>query len=147
MQMVQFLSTLQEAPRVFSDVISVACTTHSWGIFCCFCGRILGGTASVGVGVTHLISLRILLFFWRHIRWLYISFDPQFILLKSLVTSCQLPYHIEIRYFSKPTVIRADSPHLKVKQTATLLFSNEIWVILCEYVHSKNNRYSVVNSM
>jgi len=59
----QFLSTLQEATRVFSDVTSVACATHSWGIFCCFSGRILGGTVSVGVGLSHLISLRILLFF------------------------------------------------------------------------------------
>ena len=40
-------------------------------MFCCFSGRILGGTVSTDIGVTHLlISLRILLFFWRHIYWL-----------------------------------------------------------------------------
>jgi RNA 3'-terminal phosphate cyclase len=52
MQMVQFLSTLQEAPRVFSDAISEACTTYSWEIFCYFPGRILGGTVSTDIGVS-----------------------------------------------------------------------------------------------
>jgi len=62
--MAQFLSTLQEAPRVFSDAISETCTTHSWEIFCCFSGRILGGTVSARIDVIlPFISLRILLFF------------------------------------------------------------------------------------
>jgi len=52
MQMVQFLSTLQEAPHVFSDAISEAYTTDSWEIFCCFSGRILGGTVSTDIRVT-----------------------------------------------------------------------------------------------
>ena len=51
MQTVQFFFKLQEAPRVVSDVISVAFATHSWEF--CFSGRILGGTVSVDVGVTH----------------------------------------------------------------------------------------------
>jgi len=74
---------------------------------------------------------------------------PQFISLISLVTSFRIPYHIEIRCLSKPTIIRVtDSRHKMVKRTATfLLFSNEIWVNLSEYVHSKNNRYSAVNGM
>jgi len=74
---------------------------------------------------------------------------PQFISLISLVTSCQLPYHTEIRCLSKLTFIPAtDGPHMTVKQTATLhLFSNEIWVNLREYVYSKDNMYSAVNSM
>ena len=64
MQMVQFLSTLQEAPRVFSDAISEGYTTHSWEILCCFSGRILGGTVSTDIGVTlSFVSFRILLFF------------------------------------------------------------------------------------
>ena len=72
---------------------------------------------------------------------------PQFMSLISLVTSCQLPYHTEIRCLSKPTFIRSTHcSHMTVTQTGTLLlFSNEIWVNLREYVHSKNNRYSVVN--
>ena len=77
----------------------------------------------------------------------YTFHSPQFILLISSVTSCQLPYHNEIRCLSKPTFIRAtDSHHKMVKQTATLRqYKNEIWVNLSEYVHSKNNSYSVVN--
>ena len=47
----QFLSTLLEVPRVFSDAISEACTTHSWGISCCLSGRILGGIVSIDIGV------------------------------------------------------------------------------------------------
>jgi hypothetical protein len=73
---------------------------------------------------------------------------PQFISLISLVTSFRIPYHIEIRCLSRPTIIRAtDSRHKTVKRTATLLFSNEIWVNHSEYVHSKNKRYSAVNGM
>jgi len=69
---------------------------------------------------------------------------PQFISIIWLVTFCQLPHHTEIRCLNKTTFIRAtDSLHMTVKQTATILFfSNEIWVNLSEYVHSKNNRYS-----
>ena len=84
---VQFLSTLQEAPRVLSEVISVACTTHSWEIFCSFSGRILGGTVSTDTSVTlPFISLRILLFFRQHICWLDIPFDQ----VRSL--SCSYPW-------------------------------------------------------
>ena len=40
-------------------------------MFCCFSGRILGGTVSTDIGITHLfISLHMFLFFWRHICWL-----------------------------------------------------------------------------
>jgi hypothetical protein len=61
MQLVQFLSTLQEAPPVFSNAISEACTTHSWEFFCCFSGRIFGGTVSTEIRVTlSFISLSIL---------------------------------------------------------------------------------------
>jgi hypothetical protein len=122
--MVQFLSTLQEAPRVFSDAISEACTTHSWEIFCCFSGRILAvywyTRYSPFYFASHIFILLTAHLLTRH----SIRSGPQFISLISLVTSCQLPYHIAFRCLSKPTFIRAtDRRHMAVKQTATLLFS------------------------
>ena len=76
MQMVQFLSTLQEAPRVVSDATLVACTTHSWEMFCCFSRTILGGIVSTDISITlPFILFRILLFFCWNICWLSIPFD------------------------------------------------------------------------
>jgi len=125
MQLVQFLSTLQGAPCVFSDVISQAYKTHRWEVFCCFPGRILGSIVSTDK--TSYFSLHftshIVILLTAHLLAIHsIRSGPQFISLISLVTSCHKTYHIEIRCLSKPTIIRAtDSRHKTVKQTATLL--------------------------
>jgi hypothetical protein len=50
--MVQFLSTLQEALRVFSNAISRACTAQSWEMFCCSFGRIIGINVYTDLSVT-----------------------------------------------------------------------------------------------
>ena len=148
MQMVPFLSSLQEASRVFSEAISVACTTQSWENFYCFSGRILVGTVySRRRYSSFYFASYIVILLTAHLLARYsIRSSPQFISLISLVTYCQLPYHIANRCLGKPNFIRATHcRHITVTQTGTLLFSNEICVNLREYVHSKNNRYSVVN--
>ena len=137
--MVQFLSSLQEAPRVINEAISVACTTQSWEIF---------AVSVEGFSETLCLLTKALPFFLFRFVYCYTSdgtFDQvfKFILLIWLVTSCQLPYHTANRCLSQPNFIRATHCHnMTVKQTPTLLFSNEICVILGQYVHSKNNRYS-----
>jgi hypothetical protein len=86
MQMIQFLSTLQEAPRVFSDAISKACMTHSWEIFCCISGSILGSTVSTDISVTLpciLLSLIVILLMAHLMARYSIRLGPQFISLIS----------------------------------------------------------------
>ena len=69
------------------------------GIFCCFSVRILGGTVSVEVGVTHLfISLCILLFFWRHKCWVGIAFDQVVSLSRSYRWSLPVRYLTAYRF-------------------------------------------------
>ena len=99
MQLVQFLSRLQEAPRAFSDASSEVCTTHGWDIFCCFSGRMLGGTVSTDIRVTsfHFASHVVILLTAHLLAGNFIRSGAQFISLIYLVTSGQLPYHIEIR--------------------------------------------------
>ena len=94
-QMVELITTLQKAPLVFSDAISVACTAHSWEMFCCSFGRILRGNVSTDISVTlHFVLFPILLFFWWHICWLDIPFNE--------VINKPLSYHWShtLRYLS-----------------------------------------------
>jgi hypothetical protein len=93
--MVKFVSTLQKSPPVFSDAISVACTAHSWEMFCCSFGRILRGNVSTDMCypsfyfVSHFIIL-----LSAHLLARY-SFQSvyKFTSFISLVTSSQIPYH------------------------------------------------------